>query len=243
MDIWVAVYITVAVLFLPCLIAGSIFQIKVHSTFEKYKGVLSVCNITADELSRVLLHKAEIDDVDVVEINGKLTDCYDSKHKVLKLSSSTFSSTSVAALAICAHEVGHAVQDKQKMFLFRLRRALVPVVNFISYMFVPMVLLGSILSFTFYLPVVGLYITWTSVILYGASLIFQLVTLPLEYNASKRALKMLEETKMFSRDELNISKDMLKAAIMTYVSATTISMLYFLRFLSYAMIFASNRKD
>lgn len=243
MDAWVIVYLVVGILFLPCLVVGAICQSKVHSTFEKYKNEVATCGVTAEELAKILLHKAGITNVDVVEINGKLTDCYDSKHKVVKLSTETFHSSSTAALAVCAHEVGHAIQDNKKMFLFRLRIALVPVLNLISRMFVPLVLLGSILSFLFYLPEIGLYITWASVGLYGASLLFQLCTLPLEYNASKRALEMMRETNMFSRDELDISKDMLKSAIMTYVSSFTITMLYFLRFLSYAMIFASRNKD
>ena len=242
MDPWVAVYLVVLILFLPCVIVGGIFQLKVSSTFDKYSKVGASCRATALDFTTILLHRAGITDVDVATINGKLTDCYDSKHKVVKLSTATASSSSVAAIAVCAHEVGHAIQDNRKMFLFRLRRSLVPVVNFISRMFVPLVLLGSILSFLFYLPLVGLYITWASVILYGASLLFQLVTLPLEYDASRRAIKLLEETGAMDRDELDISKKVLKSAIMTYVSATTISMLYFLRFLSYAMIFA-RRKD
>ncbi len=242
MDPWIVVYLVVLILFLPCVIVGGIFQIKVNSTFDKYSKVTASCGVTAYDFTTVLLHRAGITDVDVATINGKLTDCYDSKHKVVKLSKATASSMSVAAIAVCAHEVGHAIQDNRKMFLFRLRHALVPVVNFISKMFVPLVLLGSILSFMFYLPIVGLYITWASVILYGASLLFQLVTLPLEYDASRRAIKLLKETDAMARDELDISQKVLKSAIMTYVSSVTISMLYFLRFLSYAMIFA-RRKD
>lgn len=240
--VWYIVYIASIVLFFPSLILGVIAQNKTVSTFEKYSKYKSICGITAQELSLVLLANAGVKDVRIEEINGKLTDCYDPKNKVLKLSTSTINSTSMAALGVCAHEVGHAIQDNQKMFTFRLRSAIVPVMNFFSKAFVPLILIGSLLSFTFYLPQIGLYVLWASVISYGLSFIFYLVTLPLEYNASKRAGEILTKCDFFTPEEVQASKKVLNAAIWTYVSALATSMLYFLRFLSLANLLSDRRK-
>lgn len=241
MESWMIVYIVATILILPSVIFGAICQSRAITVFDRYEKVVSSSGITASELTKKLLSNANITDVEVVKINGKLTDCYDPRHKVVKLSAATYNSTSMSALGVCAHEVGHAIQDNKKMFLFRLRMFLVPIVNFINKLFIPLVLAGSILSFAFYLPYIGEVIVWISVVLYGASLIFYLVTLPLEKDASKRALKILEKTNSFSNDELVVSKNVLTAAIYTYISALVTTTLYFLRFLSYALIFAKNK--
>ncbi len=241
MESWMIVYIVATLLILPSVIWGAICQSRAVSVFDRYSKVAPSNGITASELTKKLLENANINDVDVVKINGKLTDCYDPRHKVIKLSSSTYDSSSMSALGVCAHEVGHAIQDNKKMFLFRLRLFLVPIVNFINRLFIPLVLVGSLLSFAFYLPYIGEIIIWISVALYGASLLFYLVTLPLERDASKRALKILDETELFTNDELSVSKNVLTAAIYTYISALVTTTLYFLRFLSYALIFAKNK--
>ena len=128
------------------------------------------------------------------------------------------------------------------MFLFRLRIFFVPIVNIINGLYIPLIFVGSILAFTFMIPTVGYYIVLGSVIAYGASLLFYFITLPLEYDASKRALAMMKEMNTFSETELAQAKQVLKAAIQTYIAATLTSLIYFLRFLSYAMIFTSNKK-
>ncbi len=234
---WSIVYIVAALLILPAFIYGGISQVSATNTYDKYSTAMSESGITASELAKKLLDQAGIKGVDVVKINGSMTDCYDPRHKVVKLSSTTYDSSSISALGVCAHEVGHALQDANKSFLFRLRIALVPVVNFLSRMFIPLVLLGSILSFAVQIEAVGFYITWAAVIMYGASMIFYLVTLPLEHDASKKALQMLRETGTLNGSELSSANKVLKAAIQTYISALVTSILYFLRFLSYAMIF------
>ncbi len=237
---WYLIYIIATLMIFPVLIYGVIAQSSVHSTFEKYSKIPSLSGVTAEEVSRRLLARANIQNVKIDHINGKLTDCYDPTHKVIKLSSSTSSSTSIGAIGVCAHEVGHAIQDAKGSFLFKLRRLLVPVCNFISGAFLPLIILGSILSFTFYIPTVGYYICLCSIISYGASLLFQLVTLPLEYDASKKSLQLLK-AEDFSETEISQAKQVLNAAIHTYLAATLSTLVYFLRFLSYAMIFANNR--
>ncbi len=235
---WTLLYIITIILILPCFIYGVITQNGVYSTFEKFSKVSAKSGITASELSQKLLNASGIDNVEVVNIDGKLTDCYDSKHKVVKLSTSTYLSSSVSALGVCAHEIGHAVQDKNKNVLFKIRTFLVPILNFFTRAFVPLILIGSILSFGFYLVSIGYYIIWASVILYGLSFLFYLVTLSLEFDASKKALKLLEETGTLDSEELDQAKKVLSAAAKTYIAAFLTSLLYFLRFLSYAMIFA-----
>ena len=235
---WTLMYIVAGILLLPMFLYGLFAQANVQNVFRKYLETPSSANITSAELAKQLLHKAGINHVDVVPIKGELDDCYDSKHKVIKISTAAFNNTSVAALGVAAHEVGHAIQDHQKSFLFRLRKAIVPAVNLVSKLYIPLVLLGSILSFTFLIPTLGFWICWGSVIAYGASLLFYLVTLPLEFDASKKAIKLMRETEQFNETELKQAKHVLSAAAQTYIATSLTKLIYFLRFLSYAMIFA-----
>lgn len=241
MDPWIIVYIVATVLILPSVIVGIACQGNVNATFDKYSKVPCKSGITTGELAQKLLENEGIKDVNVVKINGKLSDCYAPRYKVVKLSESTYNSNSMASLGVCAHEVGHAVQHAKGMFLFRLRSLFVPIINFANKLFVPLILVGSILGFTFSILDVGFYIVLASVILYGLSLIFQLITLPLEYNASKRALEMMKKLNCFEDYELEDAKKVLKAAIYTYVASFGTSLFYFLRFLSYAFVVAKTR--
>lgn len=234
---WTLVYVIAAILILPAFIYGGISHIVATNTFDKYSKNLAQSGITASELARKLLDNAGLKDVEVVRIDGRLTDCYDPRHKVVKLSSATYDSSSIAALGVCAHEIGHAIQDAKGTFLFRLRSSIVPAVSFLSKMYIPLILLGSILSFTFMIESIGYYLIWAAVIMYGADTLFYFVTLPLEHDASRRALDMLRETNTLNGSELSSANNVLKAAIQTYIATLAISLLYFLRFLSYAMIF------
>ena len=233
---WTIIYIIATVMILPILIYSLISQAKVNSTFDKYSKHFNQNQITASELAHKLLMEAEITDVDIVRINGKLTDCYDSRNKVVKLSDKVFDSTSMAALGIAAHEVGHAIQDAKKNLLFRMRQIIIPVTNFVTRAFIPLLFIGAILNIMFFLPTIGYYITLASVISYGGSLLVYFVTLPLEYDASKKALKLLYNTSL-STDEIKSAKKVLNAAIHTYIAALLTSLAYFLRFLSILMIF------
>ena len=238
---WTLIYIVASLLILPVLIYGAIAQSNVNATFHKFSNKLSSSGKSAAIYAQQLLVKAGVLNVKVVPINGRLTDCYDPKRKVVKLSDATYTSTSIAAIGVATHEVGHAIQDAKGSFLFKLRIALVPICNFISYAYIPLIFVGSILSFTFYIETVGYYICLASIVMYGASLLFQLVTLPLERDASNKALKLLSESGDFSDTELAQAKKVLNAAIQTYIAGTLTSLVYFLRFLSYAMIFTRRR--
>lgn len=239
---WFIVYIVAIVLVIPCIIYGSYATTHVQAIYNKYSRVGSKKYIASVELAQTFFEKEGIDDVSVAEINGNLTDCYDSKHKVVKLSSSTIRSTSIAALGVTAHELGHVMQDHKKTFLFRFRTLFVPFVNFVSRAFVPLLVIGSLFSFTFYLPVVGNIICWISVGLYALSFIFYLITLPLEYNASKRAIKMLTDYDILDESEIAGAKSVLKAAISTYFATFATSFVYFIRALSFAIMATDRRK-
>lgn len=238
---WTLVYIISSLLILPLIIYGVFAQANVSGVFNRLSKVSASNGETASETAKKMLKMAGISNVEVVHINGNLSDCYHPKYKVVKLSNSTYSSTSIAAIGVCAHEVGHAIQDAKGSFLFKLRNALVPVCNFISGAFIPLIFIGSILSFTFYIETVGFYICVGSMIAYGSSLLFQIVTLPLEYDASNKALALMKNMNEFSETELKQAKQVLTAAIHTYISSMLTTLVYFLRFLSYTMIFSRDR--
>ena len=229
---WTLVYVLATILIIPSMIFGAIAQFNVNNTFDRYDAASATSGITAAELAVRLLASAGINNVKVERINGRLSDCYDPRSRTVKLSDATYASTSLSALGVCAHEVGHAVQHAKGTLLFRLRIALVPIVNFCSRAFMPLIIIGSLCSFLFLIPSVGYIIIWASVISYGASFVFYLVTYPVETDASKRALELLEKTGAMNEAELRASRKVLKAAAQTYLSALITSMLYFLRFLS-----------
>ena len=237
---WTFVYIIACLMILPAFIFGGISHVMAENTFRRYAEDLNQKGIPAHELTKKLLEIAGITNVEVVRVNGFLTDCYDPRNKVIKLSDSTYNSTSIAAAGVCAHEVGHAIQDAKGTLLFRLRGSLVPVVNFLSRLYIPLVLAGAILGMATTLVSFGYILTWAAIIMYGANTLFYLVTLPLEHDASKNALLLLKETEYFTGGEIDNAKHVLKAAIQTYIGTLIISALYFLRFLSYAMIFRKN---
>ncbi len=238
---WEILYIVVTILLIPTVIIGAIVQMNVYDTFNKFNRVPSKTGLTASELAERLLDRGDVHGVSVNQIDGKLTDCYDSKKKVVNLSTETYNSSSLASLGVCAHEVGHAIQDSRGMFLFKLRRVLVPIVNLISKACLPLLIIGMLFNFLFLIPTVGFYLVWASVIMYGASVLFYLVTLPLELDASKRALRMLKENGFMDDDEIKQTKKVLKSAALTYVQAFIISLLYFLRFLSILLMFFGGR--
>ncbi len=236
---WTLLYIVAGIMLLPMFLYGLFTQSNVQSVFKKYTAFASSSNVTAAELAKSLLEKSGITDVEIQPIKGNLSDCYDPRKKVINISTGSFNNTSISALGVAAHEVGHAVQHHNKSFLFKFRIMLVPIVNFVSKLYIPLVLVGSILSFTLYIPTVGYWICWGSVIAYGASLLFYFVTLPLEFDASKKAIKLMRTTENFTETEISQAKEVLNAAAQTYVAAALTQLLYFLRFLSYAMIFTN----
>ncbi|MBQ7467070.1 MAG: zinc metallopeptidase [Clostridia bacterium] len=221
-------YIIVSILILPGIIFGIVAQVNVTNTFNSFKDTASSSGKTASEVAREMLDQAGLHDVQIQKIRGELTDNYDPKKRILSLSESTYSSTSVAAIGVAAHEVGHAIQHKEKYAPLVLRNTFVPFVNFASYMFWPLMIAGVILNILLYTSA-GMIVIWISVALYGSTTLFYLITVPVEYNASNRALAVLGRG-ILAPEELPYANKVLRAAGQTYVAALITSALYFLQF-------------
>ena len=197
---------------------------KVSSNYAKYSRVRSSSGLTGEQAARKILEQNGVYDVDIQPINGHLTDHYDPRDKTIRLSENVYGSDSVSAVSIAAHEVGHAIQDNEGYAFLRFRSALVPVVNFTS-------------RFTFILIMLGLFLNIVrlvdlGIILFSASVLFHVVTLPVEFDASNRAMKHLENYSIISSEEKTGTKKVLGAAAMTYVASTLVSVIQLLRFMS-----------
>ena len=192
----------------------------VNSTFNKYSEVHSKLGYNASEITRYLLDYANLQQVKIERVKGNLTDHYDPQNKVLRLSDATNNSTSVAAIGVAAHEAGHALQDRDNYAFLKLRAALVPITNIGQTAAFPILMLGLIIN-----PNSGSFLVNIGLILFSFTFIFQLVTLPVEFNASNRALSILETEQILSGDELDGARRVLRAAALTYVAAAIASFL------------------
>ncbi len=221
------------ILLLPALLLAFWAQIKVSMTFSQYSKFRSSTGFTGSQLAMRLLDYAGIYDVRVEPMPGHLTDHYDPRSKVVRLSASTYSSGSVAALGVVAHEIGHAIQHAQRHPLLVFRTILAPVASIGSSLAWILFLIGII----FALPAL-----WQlGILLFSLAVFFSLVTLPVEYDASRKAIKILRENIMMSEEELVGVKKVLGAAALTYVAATAMAALQLLRMLFLAGLFG--RRD
>lgn len=194
---------------------------KLKSTFAVYRGRRSASGLTGAEAARRILNAAGITDVQIVPVSGSLTDHYDPRSKTVRLSEDIYGQTSLAAVGVAAHECGHAIQHHIDYAPLSIRSALVPVANFGSALSWPLFFAGLIFSIQ---PLLTL-----GIVLFSFAVLFQLVTLPVEFNASSRALHMLESTGILSRDENSGARKVLHAAALTYVAALASSILQLLR--------------
>ena len=208
---------------LPALILSVWAQIKVKTTFDKYSKLRTVRGITGADAARRVLNENGLYDVRIEQVRGELTDHYDPRENVIRLSDSVYSSTSAAAVGVACHEAGHAVQYAKKYFPIKVRSAIIPATRFGSTLAMPIFLIGLIFA-TDILLVAG-------IVLYSAVAFFQLVTLPVEFNASARALQAIKSSSMLNPKEYDASKKVLSAAAMTYVAALASSLLTLLRLL------------
>lgn len=224
-------------LFLVTFIFTIVIQFKVSSTFSKYAHISAGKGKSGAEVARRILDAHGLFDVHIERVHGHLTDHYDPRARVLRLSESVYSSSSPSAVGVAAHEVGHAIQHAEKYAPIVWRTKLVPVVNFASRFSWLAILLG--LFITYSSTILGNYIISAGIILFAATTIFHLVTLPCELNASRRALTELELSGWYTGDELVMSKKVLSAAAMTYVAALAMSFIQLLRLIR---IFG-NRRD
>ena len=216
------------------MIFSVVAQIGVNSTFQKYSIVANSKGLTGAEVARQMLDYAGIRDVRVESIAGSLTDHYDPVHRVLRLSSTVYGSPSVAALGVAAHETGHAIQHAENYSFLWIRSAMVRFTNIGSNWSIPLVIIGLAInnSWSYYLMVAG-------VALFLLVVLFSLVTLPVEFDASRRALNMLEDRNYLYGSELSGARKVLKAAAMTYVAAAATAIVNLLRLLS--LISSRNR--
>ncbi len=198
-------------------------SVRVQTTFSKYKNVDANCGMTGAEAAAHLLQTNGVTNVSIEPCRGHLTDHYDPSANVIRLSESVYHSTGIAAIGVAMHEAGHAVQYAQDYAPVRLRSAIVGVTNFASNASYLMVLLGFLFGWA---PLLDL-----GIILFCAVVFFQLVTLPVELNASSRAMENMEQSMLFDADELRGARKVLRAAAMTYVAAVAVSLLQLLRLL------------
>ena len=203
------------------LIITLIAQGFVSSSYSKYSKVKNERGITGREAARYLLDKHGLSDVGVVETSGYLTDHYDPRSKVIRLSRSVYNDTSIAAVSVACHECGHAIQDKEGYTFLKIRSAIVPIVNFSSYAGYFAILFGCLFG--------ALNLIWLGILAEVIMLLYQVITLPVEINASKRALKELDYAHFLNSNELKQGKTMLTAAALTYVASIATTIIQILR--------------
>jgi len=206
---------------------------RVNSTYNKYSRVRSHSGLTGAEAAQRILNGAGIYDVRVEHISGNLTDHYDPRSRVLRLSDSVYGSASVAAIGVAAHECGHAIQDDQAYAPLKIRNAFVPVANLGTKAAMPILLIGLLFGSSYTLIQIGL-------LCFALGTLFQIITLPVEFNASARAVRILGDTHMLMDEELSQTKKVLSAAAMTYVAAAAASILSLLRLI---LLFGGRRRD
>lgn len=223
-------YILVMIGVVICLLASA----KMNSTFSKYSRVRSHSGMTGKEAAEALLHREGIYDVRVEYVAGNLTDHYDPRSKVLRLSDATYQQTSVAAIGVAAHECGHAIQHARGYAPLSIRSTLVPVANFGSSIAWPLIIIGLIMNSQTSQLFLNL-----GVIAFSMAVLFQIVTLPVEFNASRRALKILGNTGMLYPDEVRETRKVLTAAALTYVAGAASAILQLLRLI----MISNSRRD
>ncbi len=211
------------ILLILALLVTSLAQIYINSSYNKTKRIKNRAGLTGGEIARKILDKNGLSNVKVEEVNGVLADHYDPRIKTVRLSSDIYRNTSIASASVAAHECGHAIQDKEGYFFLKLRNSIVPIVNFASYAGYFAILIGVIAS--------SLKIIWLGIIAEIIILVFQLITLPVEFDASSRALKQLEKHNILEKIEISTSRKMLTAAALTYVASVTATILEILRLL------------
>ena len=228
---------------MACLAFSLMASGRVKSTFRKYDSRPCRSGLTGREVALRLLKREGASDISVGHVKGMLSDHYHPVKGVVNLSDSTYDRSSVAAVAVAAHEIGHVMQKKEGYALYRLRTALVPVVNFGRFLALPLVLVGLLLDVLAVMsdPNTGFYIAMVGVLLYGGSFFFALVTLPVEWNASKRAKEMLLVNGVLTGEELPAASEVLSAAALTYLASLLTSLVYFLRFLFYVLALFGRR--
>lgn len=229
--------ITYVILVLPCVLIAMWASHNVNATFERYSRQFSMRRITGAEAAQRVLSANGVSGVRIERVSGSLTDHYDPRSNVIRLSQDVYDATSTAAIGVACHEAGHAVQYSQSYGPIKLRAAIIPVTNIGSKLAMPLILLGLILSAFSYSSYTLVYV---GIACFGLSLIFQLVTLPVEFNASNRAIRAIEDGNILTDEECRGAKKVLRAAALTYVAATAVALMQLLRLV---LLFGGRRRD
>ena len=224
-------------LVLPCIILSLWASANVKSTFRRYDKQLSSRHITGAMAAQRVLRANGVHGVGIEQVAGNLTDHYDPKANVIRLSDSVYNSTSTAAIGVACHEAGHAVQYAQHYGPIKLRAAIIPVTNIGSRLAIPLILLGVLLAF---MESFSYFFIYLGIACFGLSLVFQLVTLPVEFNASRRAMQAIADSELLTQEEQRGARKTLTAAALTYLAATALALAQLLRIIS---IFGRRRRD
>ncbi len=211
---------------LPAIVISMIAQFKVNSAFKRYSQIPTARGVTGRESAALVLRYGEVTGVEIHSTSGRLTDHFDPRSGVIRLSQPVCDVNSIAAVGVAAHEAGHAIQHARGYMPIKLRSALVPITNIGSNLSIPLILIGLML------PVEYDFVVTIGILLYSLMVVFQLVTLPVEFNASSRALKALDEAGILQEEELRGAKKVLGAAAMTYLAATFTALMSLLRLLA-----------
>lgn len=228
---------TYVVLVLPCVLFSLIASSSVNSTFKKYSQQFSRRGITGSQAAQRVLRANGVSGVQITRVAGNLTDHFDPKSNVIRLSDAVYDSTSTAAIGVACHEAGHAVQYATNYAPIKLRAAIIPATNIGSKLAMPLILIGLLLSA---FENVSYSFVYLGIACFGLSLVFQLITLPVEFNASRRAIRAIEDGEILTIEEQRGAKKTLTAAAMTYVAATAVALAQLLRLI---VIFGRRRDD
>ena len=227
---------TYIVLVLPCIILALIASSNVNSTFKRYSKQFSSRGITGAEAAKRVLAANGVRNVRIERVAGNLTDHYDPTTNVIRLSESVYGSTSTAAIGVACHEAGHAVQYAEHYAPIKLRAAIIPITNFGSRLAMPLILLGIVCTFLGDFSTVLVYL---GIAAFALSFVFQVITLPVEFNASRRAIRAIEDAQLLTPEEQRGAQKTLKAAAMTYVAAMAVSLAQLLRLI---MLYGNRRR-
>ena len=228
---------TYLVLVLPCILLSLWASSNVNSTFKKYSRQYSARQLTGAEAAQRVLSANGVRGVRIERVSGNLTDHYDPKTNVIRLSDSVYSNTSTAAIGVACHEAGHAVQYAESYAPIKIRAAIIPLTNFGSKIAMPLILAGILMTF---LGSFSDTLVYLGIAAFGMSLVFQIVTLPVEFNASRRAMAAIEQSNLLTAEEQRGARKTLKAAALTYVAATAVALAQLMRLL---VLFGGRRRD
>ncbi len=228
---------TYLIIVLPCFLLALIASSRVNSTFKRYSQQLSSRRITGRDAAERVLRANGVSNVRIERVSGNLTDHFDPKTNVIRLSDNVYDNASTAAIGVACHEAGHAVQYAQQYFPIKVRAAIIPITNIGSRLAMPLILLGLLLS------ALGNYsytLVYVGIACFSLSLVFQLITLPVEFNASRRAIQAIEQAQILTEDEQQGARKTLTAAAMTYVAAVAVAAAQLLRLI---VLFGGRRRN